>query len=261
MKRTPRGFTLIELLVVIAIIAVLAALLFPVFAQAREKARQAACSSNLHQLGIAFQLYWQDEGEEFNFYGVGDPTRDDYGVYGKWQWAIDPYLKSQEVWRCPSNPNSDWSARIYKDHPEYFAYNKRPPKPTSYGINSWLIYDDGRWVANGFYFNYSQLRDPSFNILVGEILIFDVIFPSGYGDHRDFGDAEPDPDCGIILRHGAVTNYLFFDGHVKALRPVQTALPRQRWFPPELHLDRGSDIKVQQLLDFYVSHTWSKACR
>ncbi len=260
MKRTQRGFTLIELLVVIAIIAVLAALLFPVFAQAREKARQAACSSNLHQLGIAFQLYWQDEGEEFNFYIVDDPTRDDYGGFGKWQWAIDPYLKGQEVWRCPSNPNSDWSANYYKAHPEYFAYHKRLPKPISYGINYWLADDNPSWSVNGG-LDYGQLRNPSSYILVGETLYGDGIDPYAFGDVRNFEDLERDPVCGYIFRHGTVTNYLFFDGHVKALRPVQTILPNQRWWPPELRLTREWSNKDSQNVMVGFMNRWPKECR
>src|SRR2546429_1371192 len=74
-RRTPiRGFTLIELLVVIAIIAILAAILFPVFAQAREKARQSSCQSNLRQLGLATQLYAQDYDETYPLAQYADGT-------------------------------------------------------------------------------------------------------------------------------------------------------------------------------------------
>src|SRR4051794_23044778 len=76
-----RAFTLIELLVVIAIIAILAAILFPVFAQAREKARQATCQSNLKQIGTAFSLYLQDYDETFPNTGVGDLWQGRY-----WRW-------------------------------------------------------------------------------------------------------------------------------------------------------------------------------
>ena len=108
-----RGFTLIELLVVIAIIAVLAAILFPVFARAREKSRQAVCMSNLKQIGTAFALYDQDYDDLM-------PDRRDLksslpGGYRPWTtwpptdtrcgWAmvvLDPYIKSMNIWSCPS---------------------------------------------------------------------------------------------------------------------------------------------------------------
>jgi prepilin-type N-terminal cleavage/methylation domain-containing protein/prepilin-type processing-associated H-X9-DG protein len=113
MQTLRRGFTLIELLVVIAIIAIIAAILFPVFAQAREKARQAACMSNLKQMGTAFAMYTQDYDERL-------PDRRDLKVSlpGGWKpwtswptsdpraaWAaivLDPYIKNIGIWYCPS---------------------------------------------------------------------------------------------------------------------------------------------------------------
>src|SRR5256885_5437199 len=82
-----RAFTLIELLIVIAIIAILAAILFPVFAQAREKARQATCQSNLKQIGSAFAMYVQDYDECFPNTGVPDLWQGRY-----WRWPLKPYL-------------------------------------------------------------------------------------------------------------------------------------------------------------------------
>ncbi|MDR3708190.1 MAG: DUF1559 domain-containing protein [Capsulimonadaceae bacterium] len=92
-----RGFTLIELLVVIAIIAILAAILFPVFATAREKARQTACLSNEKQLGLALVQYFQDY-DEFAIEG-----RDPYGTGNCWAGILYPYVKSQGVFLCPSD--------------------------------------------------------------------------------------------------------------------------------------------------------------
>src|SRR5436309_2182636 len=88
--RGRKGFTLIELLVVIAIIAILAAILFPVFAQAREKARQATCASNLKQIGTAFMMYIQDYDEMF------PPTDYDDPVQGRVTWPsiINPYVRA-----------------------------------------------------------------------------------------------------------------------------------------------------------------------
>src|SRR5579883_2154818 len=87
-----RGFTLIELLVVIAIIAILAAILFPVFARAREKARQISCLSNEKQLGLAYMMYVQDYDETFVF---GDPSGGK-GAGSGWASSIYPYVKSTQ---------------------------------------------------------------------------------------------------------------------------------------------------------------------
>src|SRR5687767_4467240 len=90
------GFTLIELLVVIAIIAILAAILFPVFARARENARRASCQSNLKQIALGVFQYRQDYDERFPIDGSG--TGDSLG----WAYVIQPYLKSEQIFQCPS---------------------------------------------------------------------------------------------------------------------------------------------------------------
>jgi len=106
-----RGFTLIELLVVIAIIAILAAILFPVFAKAREKARQTSCLSNCRQLGTAFRMYCQDYDERYPLFGYVIPGFNVPGAGGSpdgsnvnmWRFFIGPYCKNYQVFVCPSS--------------------------------------------------------------------------------------------------------------------------------------------------------------
>jgi len=90
-----RGFTLIELLVVIAIIAILAAILFPVFSRVREKARATTCISNMKQQGLAMLQYVND------YDGV-------YMPFSQWKSRLDPYMTNRDLWKCPSRPQLPW---------------------------------------------------------------------------------------------------------------------------------------------------------
>jgi len=103
--RNYKGFTLIELLVVIAIIAILAAILFPVFAKVREKARQTSCLSNEKQLGLAFMQYSQDNDERFY---TGLPSRESYGEGTGWGGSVYPYIKSTSVFVCPDDQTAPY---------------------------------------------------------------------------------------------------------------------------------------------------------
>ena len=97
-RRPSEGFTLIELLVVIAIIAILAAILFPIFAQAREKARQTACASNMRQMSIAVYIYTQDFDERLPLAATATATS-----FLNWHDLVGPYVKNIQIWICPSS--------------------------------------------------------------------------------------------------------------------------------------------------------------
>ncbi|MGD9497828.1 MAG: type II secretion system protein [Armatimonadota bacterium] len=123
-----RGFTLIELLVVIAIIAILAAILFPVFAKAREKAKQSSCLSNVKQIMTAWKMYTSDYDGQFthHVFNYGLPT-----AYW-WYWPMQAYVKNVQIFQCPS------------DSPRGFV--NQPMGECSYGMN-WL-YCNGRYIRS-----------------------------------------------------------------------------------------------------------------
>ena len=158
-----RGFTLIELLVVIAIIAILAAILFPVFAQAREAARKASCLSNMKQIGLASNMYLQDYDEAFPKIDDGTswaqhdaamPDGRTYRGWVVWPLLLYPYIKnggsnssyhSVSVFTCPSDPhpqNPDWAPMDDgKVNPYVNDWGK--PIPMSYGVNTDLTWPGG----------------------------------------------------------------------------------------------------------------------
>ncbi len=147
-RNKQKGFTLIELLVVIAIISILAAILFPVFARARENARRASCMSNLKQLALGMMMYAQDYDETFpelNGPHITDPNAPpaDYKGFnwyasGPWYWGgwaarIYPYVKNTQVYLCPSNTKNFYGvnyglANNATDGTNYIAYFVDPQK-------------------------------------------------------------------------------------------------------------------------------------
>src|SRR5438874_763832 len=132
------AFTLIELLVVIAIIAILAAILFPVFAKAREKARQTACLSNTKQLALAFMQYSQDYDEMMVWRAYRNTTTGVYLEALSWRRQIYPYVKNSQVFACPSNPYNQQLARDSTDANLTAAGLSTTASPRfniSYGVN------------------------------------------------------------------------------------------------------------------------------
>ena len=192
-----RAFTLIELLVVIAIIAILAAILFPVFAKAREKARQASCGSNVKQLMLATLQYTQDYDETMPY-----ATRWGPGTAGPyWYQYLAPYMKSGQIVLCPSSQST---AQGYGWNYQNFGYR----------ASSGVFYNSpGRKLA--------VLEVPSETILIG-----DNPDTGMYGANSIYiyGPTQVDPGgtttndaslANLSKRHNEGGNYGFCDGHVK----------------------------------------------
>lgn len=243
------GFTLIELLVVIAIIAILAAILFPVFARARENARRSACQSNLKQIGLGIMQYVQDydermvQGSHNGVFATSNPDQ-------TWRTMIYPYIKSNQVFYCPSwvseygyasqviqtwRPNLDGSVNEFSDGTGLSGYACNEGGPV---YADWQLPQRGPF-SNDKVTNVSEFQTPS-------TLIF-VMEKAGGGDGNRFyrlGGESPFKAGGDIWNAGggintgaaligaggpsglsrAVAhlegmNYLFADGHVKWLKP------------------------------------------
>jgi prepilin-type N-terminal cleavage/methylation domain-containing protein/prepilin-type processing-associated H-X9-DG protein len=197
-----RGFTLIELLVVIAIIAILAAILFPVFAQVREKARAAACLSNMKQMSIGVMLYTQDYDEQL-FYRAGfknsrsgsipnsDPVR--------WWNLLMPYLRSGDVFRCPSDPN---------------------PTPSADANSQLTIKRSFMALVSAESLSLAQVDNPSETIVIAEKWPEKTdSWIEPYLGNLGWDPANPGRTYVTANRHQGSMNCAFFDGHAKLMRP------------------------------------------
>lgn len=199
-RQAKHGFTLIELLVVIAIIAILAAILFPVFARARENARRSSCASNMKQIGLGIMQYTQDYDERL-------PFRCNPASNISWRTFIMPYVKSTQVFACPSNPHKT-------QNPTSDSAVPAGEKPfISYAANANIIPNGSETTTTSL----SGVQVATALILVGESV-------GGQSElllNQSLATMQA-RSSGPFDGHLDTSNYLFADGHVKALRPSAT---------------------------------------
>ena len=241
-RSTRNAFTLIELLVVIAIIAILASILFPVFARARENARRSSCQSNLKQIGLGLIQYSGDFDEMLprsaftSYYAQsGD------GSY-KWMDAIYPYVKSEQIFVCPSDSSLN-GASLDANPPTRVSYKYHPGDGSkgsgfeygSYGANN--AYSDGLPTARAPFAQATKLstfESPATTVWVGETTATANTDGAGSAitnDHFRYqfsweNGAPPSVATSngiatlgqIVSRHLETTSILYCDGHVKSVR-------------------------------------------
>jgi prepilin-type N-terminal cleavage/methylation domain-containing protein/prepilin-type processing-associated H-X9-DG protein len=234
MRSKNAGFTLIELLVVIAIIAILAAILFPVFGRARENARRSSCQSNLKQLGLGVMQYTQDYDEKYP--GGGD----NYGSGIGWGGQIYPYVKSKQVYICPSDGGDIPPDASYG----YNGNNSVPSIPNvpspSTGLSLAMYEAPSKTVmffevagsGKGPVYNYpydiatEKDKSPAGTGIGGDQS------PLGHGGNNGLkyatgymkGSKNPDLDHFTDnARHMNGSNFAFVDGHVKFLLPTNVS--------------------------------------
>jgi prepilin-type N-terminal cleavage/methylation domain-containing protein/prepilin-type processing-associated H-X9-DG protein len=213
------GFTLIELLVVIAIIAILAAILFPVFARARENARRSSCQSNLKQIGLGMLQYAQDYDEKMLPLAIFEPTDMRY----TWPHIVQPYIKSTQLFQCSSDTKTNQNMNSYwASGPEAAGKNFH----SSYVYNTEI----GGTIGN-------SVSQSAIQTVATTIAVFDGGTGAGAvgsdpatwtqksgGQFATRADGDVNSDDiygGPMSRHLETTNVLFADGHVKALRPAK----------------------------------------
>jgi prepilin-type N-terminal cleavage/methylation domain-containing protein/prepilin-type processing-associated H-X9-DG protein len=250
LKANRSAFTLIELLVVIAIIAILAAILFPVFAQAREKARQSSCLNNMKQLGTGLYMYLGDFDSTYPMVRMADAghaiAKVDWNSYActSWNWKralLAGYVKSPNVFACPSNPYAwqdnaagtcgnvagDESNMYYKP----LGKLDGPQLPVSYGLNG-MCFHEGTptlWGEVNRGREESELESPADLIFIGESRV-------GHPDvHCAWiaGSFNGDKYLGNMQTHNHGANWVMADTHAKWMKLQTTFTPKQMWVNPK----------------------------
>jgi prepilin-type N-terminal cleavage/methylation domain-containing protein/prepilin-type processing-associated H-X9-DG protein len=208
-----KGFTLIELLVVIAIISLLAAILFPVFGRARENARRSSCQSNLKQIGLAITQYVQDYDEMMPGVVAGNVS---------WHQKILPYTKSLQIYACPSvsahgfnfitQANEPYySDRSIKNH--YLGNGNNGTPGTGFGYRRAMDATEPNSPYGSKVTSSAEILQPSQCILVSE----------QDGDRTSANVYSTGNNSGLdFTSHLQTANFLFVDGHVKAMKPSAT---------------------------------------
>ncbi len=203
MKR--RGFTLIELLVVIAIIAILAAILFPVFARAREQARQSSCLSNVKQINLSVNMYVQDYDETMPLAATMSATGTVYLLSD----LLEPYIKNEQVWQCPSKQEAvDVTTHLGKPSISYAPDVGTPMPSGSYRLFGVPIPGVETYSAK-----LAQIDQPAETAIICDAV-------GTIDDTFDSTVVEDD-------RHNDGVNYGFADGHAKWDRPERVDIRLQ----------------------------------
>ena len=209
-----QAFTLIELLVVIAIIAILAAILFPVFARARENARRASCMSNLKQIGLGVMMYVQDYDEKYPLQEYIDIPP---STYTFWTTIIQPYTKSTQVEICPSGTATSMHTVLYGNYGaslNVIGTGSVAMANITSPASTFMIFDAGQWSISP-----AALAAPSYGYYIpgtGDLLhLTSAACPDVHGYTGGYYDPEI-PDC-MSGRHLGGVNMAYADGHVKWL--------------------------------------------